>query len=138
MNLFWQIETGALRLSSFGLAVVIVWLVFLRYNDARTGRHLRPGESPVQSLSPEMMCTMAALVALVQLLTTVAALWRFPDWLVDPQPVSSHMIQLPICVIAVIMILRIAYHPHVKRKWCAGWIGLAHLVQWGGFFLLVR
>ena len=139
MGLFWRIESGALRLAAFGLAVVITSLLCKRINDWRIGRALKVGERAVQSMEPILLSVVAALLAILIFVTTTAAIiGRFPDWLANPQPVPMYLLHLPIMVIAVIMIDRLAYHPTVKHRWMLGWIIFAHFAQWGGYLLAVR
>ena len=139
MNPFWTIETGALRLASFGLGVVITSLLCKRLNDWRIGRTIKPGERAVQSLEPLLMGIVAALLsALIFVTTSSAIVGHFPEWLTDPKPIPIHAMYVPIIMIAVILIDRLAYHPAAKHKWCIGWILFAHVAQWGGYLLVVR
>ena len=139
INPFWTIETGALRLASFGLGVVITSLLCKRLNDWRIGRTIKPGERAVQSLEPLLLSIVAMLEAILIFVTTASAIvGHFPEWLTHPEPASMHVMYLPIILIAVILIDRLAYHPKLKQKWCIGWILFAHFAQWGGFLLAAR
>ena len=139
MGPFWPVETGVLRLTTFGLGVVLTSLLCKRSNDWRIGRAAKPGERAAQSLEPLLMGVVAALLAITIFVTTTAAIvGRFPDWLADPKPVPMNAMFLPIIMIAVILIDRLAYHPTAKHRWCIGWILFAHVAQWGGYLLAVR
>ena len=139
ITLFWSIETGTLRLASFGLGVVITSLLCKRVNDWRIGRMIKPGERAVQSMEPLLLCVVAVLEAVLIFVTTSSAIvGHFPEWLTHPEPASMHIMYLPIILIAVIVIDRLAYHPKLKHKWCIGWILFAHVAQWGGYLLAVR
>ena len=134
-HLFWHIENGAQRLACFGLGVMIAWLLWLRHRDRRTGRELAASERAVQSIAPPLVWIVSMLFAgLILVITARAIVGRFPQWLVDPEPAPTHMMFIPINMIAVVLIERLAYHPVAKLRWCAGWIVFAHIVQWGGFF----
>ena len=139
MGHYWHIllhtESGAQRLTCFGLGVMIAWLLWLRHRDQRTGRVPGPTERPAQSMAPPLVWVAAFLfTAMIMAITALAVLGRLPRSLFDTEAVPTHMMFIPINMIAVIFIDRLAYHPAKKWKWCAGWFLLAHLVQWGGFF----
>ena len=139
MGLFWFIETGALRVTEFGLGLMMSALLVWRCLDWATRRVLGPDERTTQGISPRGVYVLALLNLVIIFSTTFGSVvQRFPNWLSDPEPVPMHLLHPPILVFTILMINRLEYRPTMSRFWCGGWTVLAHMAQWGGVLLATR
>lgn len=126
-----------IRLTVWGIAILLVWTALGRLRDWITARVLLPGEAEVTvPLSREVvndallvggMALLAFSVAILQNFTVYLGAGRFPL-------ISAASLWL-LFWLECRMLGRIAYHPRYAVRWALCWAAFAHLVTFApGFF----
>ena len=131
-----SLEFEALRLSSWGLAVTLLWLIWSRMVDHTL--HNKLIHENVRGHSPSHSVVCGTLLALMTLLSFTAPMFQgYVVWLDSIGKVNT-VLAFP-CLIALqlIFIDRLAYDRKNKLMWCMGWILLSHVAKWGSAWLVV-
>ena len=131
-----SLEFEALRLSSWGLAVTLVWLIWSRLIDHTLKNELI--HENVRGHSPMNSVICSGLLGGMVLLTFTPPIFRdYMVWLESVGKMNT-LLAFP-CLIALqlIFIDRLAYDRTKKFMWCMGWILLSHVAKWGSAWLMV-
>lgn len=131
VNAFLTFEHEALRLTHYGWCLMLAYLLFRRFFDWRTARHLHPLYRQVPSLAMPFVMVVAGLFLATQfVLSTRGVLGTF-------ELVSPLAFTLPELLIARVMRMAVAavfigmfsYEPRFKMYWLAGWLGFSHFIM---------
>ena len=127
-------EFSALRLSSWGLAVILLWLVWLRVID-HTFRDKLLHEN-IKGHSPIEVVVSAALLALMTILSFTAPMFEgYVFWFNSVGKLTA-LAAFPLMIgLQFLFIEKLAYNRRDKLIWCIGWIALSHVAKWGSLWL---
>lgn len=129
-------EFQALRLTAWGLAVLLVWLLFYRWRDYVLDRPLEPGEQEIQPMTAVLVgVTGSGLAALTLLAFTAPLFSGYIAWLNQAHTAAAALAVVVLIGLLVLLIDRVAYHPEAKWRWCAGWSSFVHAMIWGAAWL---
>jgi len=123
---------SAIRLSCWGLGLVLAWLVAQRLRDKWTGRALDPNESAIDTMHPVLVLVCGGMVASTTLLAfTAAILNSVIVWFAPRYPLAGYLSLVCLFVVLILFIRQVAYHPARKMRFCAVWLVLSHFAVWG-------
>ena len=134
MDILLLTEFSALRLSSWGLGVALLWLVWLRVVDHTF--HDKLLHENVRGHSPAEVVISAVLLALMTILSfTAPMLEGYVLWFNSVGRLGA-MAAFPLMIaLQFLFIDKLAYSRKDNLTWCLGWIALCHIAKWGSLWL---
>ena len=121
---------GAIRLTVWGVGIVLVWLALARLRDWASTRVLRPGEAEIAlPLSSDVINDALLLGAMALLAFSVPILQKFTLYLgADRYPLLGASSLWALFWLECRMLQRLAYHPRYMVRWALCWALFAHAV----------
>lgn len=121
---------GAVRLTVWGIGIVLAWLALARLRDWATARTLRPGEAEIAlPLAQEVTHDALLLGGMAILAFSLPILQKFTAYLgADRYPLIGGASLWLLFWLECRMLRRLAYHPRYMARWALCWVLFAHAV----------
>ena len=121
---------GAVRLTVWGIGIVLVWLALSRLRDWATARALRPDEAEIAvPLSRDVVSDALLLGGMALFAFSLPILQKFTAYLgAERYPLIGASSLWLLFWLECRMLRRLAYHPRYMARWALCWAAFAHLI----------